>query len=1652
MNLRSLTTRLLIVVSAFCAFAFAGDDASFNIMISSSRIYAPGDPETSVEYSGNALGSGTIYLRAFRIPDPVDFFLAQKDPHAPTLTALTPPNTFDMLRMGAQKAGRDVRYAARNVMPADARRAIRDVADLNGTKAAKDAKAAPAPPVKSSSPLPVDDLPKGAEGYQIAESWEYQVKPKSPSDDNWSYGAIPVPVRQKGVYLIEARIRGKRSITTLVISEYGMVVKQTNTQLLAFVVNSRTGEKTGDFPLTIARAGEKIAEESTDGDGILTADLPPMAKPQAEDGEEDEWRWHYQQMLVVGEKDGNFVISDPYYYQSEDGANRKVYLHTDRPVYRPAQTVYYRGILRNVKTDGTYLNPNGTDTVTIEVQDARNDVVRRDTFRLSEMGTFNGQLTLGDEPSLGTYSIRVSKPGASEYAGDWFNFAVEEYKKPEYKVVVTTDRQHYTRGDVISASVKADYFFGSPVANADVEYFVYRARYYRPWWRGSAWAYLYEEDDDDFSVYRMEMVKSDTGRLNSDGTFAISYRTGDTASQDYIYRIQANVVDNSRRTIAGAKSVEVTRGEFYISTNTDKYVYRPGDDAKVNVTMATFEGDKPVATPFNVEVVRTWWEKTTTTSPTEGPKDTYVRKSERVWSGAGSTGSDGKGSVSYKAQRAGFFEVRIAARDTRGTEITESSYIYTADPGYADWYREGSSDVQIIPDKPAYKPGETMSAMIVMPASNLDALITVEGATLYSHQVQRLNATSAIVQVPIEERHAPSIYLSAAAIVNGELYSESQHVAVVPEGKVLTLEITTDKEIYRPGEKGTVTVRALDEGGSPVSNVDVGLGVVDEAVYSIRPDATPDIQRYFYGNRWNDVSTSSSLNFSFYGETSRIDKDASDALYGAARGMRDSLENRSLGSLRNSRSDRSLAFGDVKGDMFLQPVVRKNFKDMMLWAPSVRTGADGTAKLDLNFPDNLTTWRITARGVTANTAVGQGISRVIARKNLLVRMETPRFLIQGDELLIATTVHNYLSSAKQTKVELSGTNLTMAERERTVTIPANGEQRIDWRVTAPSSGTATLTVKALTNEESDAMELPVPVLPRGMQLATGTTIELEGTGTRPINLQLPDGADPSTSELYVTLSPSLAGSMLGALDSLIGYPYGCVEQTMSRFLPTLVVADALNKLGLPFDTKKRTEIPKIAARSLSRLYGMQHDDGGWGWWSNDQTDAFMTSYVLYGMAIARQNGYPVVEDRYTNGIAALRRYFETGSFNPDVNVVVPAVNRGAKPAKPTIDPTTEAYGLFVLSTIERDKPQRFLTDRIAALARRDTITDYARALLALASSYQGMKSQALGIVNRLETTVTSGDAYAYWQPKKRAYYWQYDGVEATAYAVKAIIELKGATPITEKAIRWLMTQKQGETWHNTRQTAMVIYSLVDYMKASGETSPDYSVTVKVNGQQVLSRQMTRADIFQPEQRVRVDAPLHAGANAITIEKSGAGRLYSSARMIYYATGAALKPSSSGFRVSREYYTLRKTRRGDAYVYTKQPLAGSVKSGDEIFVKVRVTPDSYYEYVMLEDPLPAGCEVVANTTGYTIAGEREYDEAARNAADYGRWWWWYADRSVRDEKVTFFARWMTAQPYEFTYVMRAQIPGTYSVMPSVGALMYYPEVRGNGGALTLTITE
>ncbi len=736
-------------------------------------------------------------------------------------------------------------------------------------------------------------------------------------------------------------------------------------------------------------------------------------------------------------------------------------------------------------------------------------------------------------------------------------------------------------------------------------------------------------------------------------------------------------------------------------------------------------------------------------------------------------------------------------------------------------------------------------------------------------------------------------------------------------------------------------------------------------------------------------------------------------------------------------------------EKFITAQVRSDFRDAILWEPTVVTNAAGIARVKIKYPDNLTTWRSTVRVVTTETKVGQNISKTITRKDLIVRMEVPRYLRQKDEVTISTIVHNYLSEEKLTKISFKAKNASVVKsfintkgyeneagnqnkksntNEWRIKIPKNSEIRIDWVINVKNpTHEIVLTAEALTNEESDAVEMKIPVEPYGVEMVESDIASTSDySDVIEKTILIPKNIDVRNVKLTLTTSPSLAATILGALDDLIGYPYGCVEQTMSRFLPTILVANVFHDLNAPLKEgtrHRRAELPKMVSAGLKRLYDFQHNDGGWGWWTNDKTHPFMTAYVVYGLALTKKAGYQVDKTIFERGIENLKSQLKSTN---------------------DLDDDTRAYMIYSLA-FANDEMQKFdydLFDKEFLSLSKNKENSYINALLAIASKKYNRKEFASISTNALlKTAIREGNSI-YWSGEDWKYRWQEDKVQTTALSVRALLGNTDQTELIEKAVRWLLLQRRGTSWSSTKQTAMVIFALTDYLKTSKELDPNFSAAITINDEPVLNKFFTKENLFEKESKIVVDSKyLKSGENRIKIVKHGEGKLYYSSQTKYYSEEKLDDPITNVFEIERSYYFIKREKEGDSFIHRLTKFTGKANPGDEIFVRVKVKSKNSQEFFMLENPIPPGCEVVKENpplADYFIQNEINYRD---RIIEPPYWRWTYADKEVRDEKVAFFVTNLNKGEIEFTYILRAQIPGKYNVMPSIASLMYYPEVRG-----------
>ena len=1562
MRMRVLSLLAVCLVSVALARA---DDRSVSFNVSTSKTFAPGEQPKIHLYTHNV---DALEFRIYRVDDPVKFIENLRELHSfgPEAGLLDKERIDErtwLERFHDWKASLwgSIRDFFRNQFSHRARQSMRDrqSAITRGSRIVSEAEFAQIPILNQS---------------QLVARWRQLVPATYVSDSN----DLAVPKLGAGLYLLEATDGRFKAYTLVMVTQMALVTRITSGTIVAYVVDRVTGEPVAGAKVDVG-FGQKLGSTATT-DASGTAQLAIAVDKSAQD---DFW--------VVAGKGTEFAASTPGGWALTMSASGKYagYVFTERPVYRPTHTVHWKAILREHNGNSLAL-PKPGSSVHVTISDENDKAVFEKQMPLSAAGEVTGDFELLKDAALGYYSVRVGGSLEDAVSG---GFHVEDYRKPEYRVQVTASKKRVLEGATMPVTIDSRYFFGEPVANATVKYRTYNERHY--WWGEEADDSSDESDSGDADAdsqasYAGDEQEEKTGKLNKDGTMVIQVPTrvdsqGD-AHPDMDYTVEAGVTDAANREITGRGRFLATYSTFRVHVEPVSYAVHSGDVAKFRVKTMDYD-DKPVSTHVRVQLIFRHYDRSKTQTTTGAAVDvTTDANGEAV--GVVPVGKPQYSSAELTA---------TASAVQLGTpNPVDESYLWIMGAGEVGW-ENSTETTQIVADKKTYAPGDIAHLSIVSESSDFYALVIAQGAAIQKREVMHTDGKTLAFDVPITDDSQPNITVDALFIKENTLYQATKTLKVPPVQKQLQVQITPAKDLFQPQQSATYDVVTRDFAGKPVS-ANLSFGVVDEAIYSLYPESSGDMVKQLYPQRYAESQVDTSLDYYFSGEA----------------GVKSPML-----AMRNARYRPQLA--QVKPGNEDKPRVRKAFPDTAFWAPNVHTDANGHANVSLVFPDSLTTWRATVHAITAESQAGSAISRVLVRKNVLVRMGTPRFMLKGDEITLPVIVHNYLDSAKQATLSLKVEGLeTVSGTQQSVAVPSKGEATVLWRLRASQVGTAKLTALAITDAESDALELSFPVEPAGVAKTLAQTgVVTPAAAQATANIAYPADTDAAAHSLRVEVSSSIAGSLFSALDYLTSYPYGCTEQTMSSYLPNVIVAETLSRLKVSGHVDEADLRAKMQA-GLERLKDYQHEDGGWGWWKEDDSRVYMTAYVIGG--IGQGEGFvPLAVDQRAmknQGMEYLRKQLAQ---------------------HPRMRPELRAAAVYAMAEAG-DKHLGAALD--AQYSRRKDLQPEALAMTGLAMRLVH-DARASEIATLLASeAVHQGDLVSWKGSYAPLLDSEYDNQsEATAYAVRLLAKINPNDPLLAGAAQWLMLQRNGGVWwDSTEQTAMVLFGLVDYLAASHELESDFTVDVLVNGHSAGERHFTAADAASGASlAINVDAAqLQPGGNSVqVVRRSGSGRIYWSARGRYYSTEKKdFQAGTMSLNLTRDYYKLQPEQKNGKVVYTLEPLSGTAQVGDVLAVHEAIN-GSPMRYLLLEDPIPAGVEFVQSEDSYPLDHRP------------GGWYSWFTRREFHDDHAAFFASDFTGRQ-EIFYLIRVVNPGTFQISPARVEPMYQQGVQATSDALQLQV--
>lgn len=1288
-------------------------------------------------------------------------------------------------------------------------------------------------------------------------------------------------------------------------------------------------------------------------------------------------------------------------------------LFTERGVYRPGEVVSLKGVVRRLK-DGDWapLGSEDPKRLLLRLSDARGAEVLRTTVTVSERSSFDFAWTLREEAPTGWWRVAVTEddPTAGalvqaveegEGGGDGeeeapptadpsegrlalsHGFRVEAFKPASFEVKVFPGADAYVAGDTYTATVEGWYLFGAPMsgAPADWKLRLEPGSFAPPGFEG----FSFSAPSDESGL----MLGGASGALDERGRLALRVPTAPGRRRTMVAVLEAGAVSPERQRLFGRATTVFHPSSAYAGVRLPRLFLDKGKSLDAQVVAVAPDGAWAPGLSGTVELTRHDWLSVRRAGVAgrlewvSEPRVTVV--STAAWTSAASTFT-----WTLSPSEPGEYRVRAVVRDAAGREAQAQASFYVIGSGESWWERPDHDLVELVPEKASYKPGETARILVKSPYKRAKALVTVERETVLSRSVVTVEGGASFISVKLPEKAVPNVFVGVMLVRgrlekarwadDGDDLSKPEakfgyaQLAVDPGGRKLAVSIKPERQMYRPGERVTARLEVSGDGGP--REAEVTVFAVDEGVLALTAYATPDPFSAFYGPR--------------------------PLLIGTIDSRPHVIGQRSYGEKGRNRGG-----GGGLGREFEGVDLRSRFVPTAFWAPSVRTGPDGKATVSFELPGNLSRFRLMAVAHEGKR-FGSGESRLTSSKPLMLRTSLPRLARLGDRFEGGGVVHNYTNDGATVTLalELAGDAVRYdGEARRELFVPAGGAVETVWPMRAESTGTVKVRLRALAGAEKDGLEWPLPVTTRERVETAATSGVADEKEVEA--LELPSDEAARAGGLKATWSSTAMAGLQGGAKFLLEYPYGCLEQRLSRALPVVVGADLVAAFGLG----DLGELKAKAQEVFDKLPQFQHPSGGYGYWPSPWLpDPYLTAYALEVSSLAAREGYRVPEASvarardWLKGALAERRQF-------------------AYPYGEAEEYAWRAYAVQVLAMRGESLPgyAQQLFDR------RDQLPYLAKAHLLKAERLLGADFQRRTLAGELLSQARVAPRSLHFEePAETRMPWVHEStVKTTALALQALLETQGGFAGDEKAVGWLVGERKTKgRWRTTQENSAALWSLQDFYRRYEKDAPDFTATLSKEGGPELWRERFAGRSLSASTRGFSHAEVFGGGAAARLAflKEGVGRLYYSLALSY-APASYKEPKWEGLEIERSV----------------RPLQGEgLKAGRRAVVTITVRTKQDRTFVAVEDPLPAGLEIVDPT--FAVEG-REDARALAEQGERGSYWGTFHRSEKYDDRIVLFADFLTAGEHRYSYLVQATTPGRYHAPAAWAEMMYEPEVFG-----------
>jgi uncharacterized protein YfaS (alpha-2-macroglobulin family) len=1432
----------------------------------------------------------------------------------------------------------------------------------------------------------------------------------------------------------------------LQVSHIGLDAMVDNSNITTWATDLRNGAPLQNISISADSAMQSVVTGET---GLVTFSIPNGAT-----------------YLTASSGEDTAILPRSLNYWGDDSWNAypvsdelRWYVVDDRQMYKPGEEVHVKGWLRRIggtQTGDIGLVGNDVTAVSYTITEPQGNEINHGEAKVNGLGGFDLAFTIPEKTNLGNAQIFFQAGGSlTNLSNTSFghNFQVQEFRRPEFEVTTRNDTPGpYFAGESAVAAVEAKYYAGGALPNAAVTWQVTTspASYSPPNWPDftfGTWIPWWVFDSNP-GVLNTN-VQTFTGVTDATGShyLKVNFQKDSTARPSSI-SAQATVMDVNRQAWTSTTNMLVHPASLYVGLKSDRYFVEKGTPLKIDMIVSDLDGNAVEDRMINAQAARLEWKYRNNRWMEE---EVDIQKCDMASQKKAVT-------CTFETPVGGSYRISAVVTDEKGRKNRTELTRWVSGGKQPPARKVEEEAATLIPDKEKYQPGDTARILVQTPFSPAEGVLTISRSGIISTEYFRIEKDTTTLEIPISETYIPNLNIqveltgSAPRLdTNGEAIPNvpdrpayatgSLNLKVPPFIRTLNLTAVPAEKELEPGKETQVNVELKDNAGNPISNAEVSVIVVDEAILALTNYNLADPVSLFYSDRSSGYSSLYSRASIILADPLALAQNASQEMQ--AKGMVAEDMARSAGAMPTMMMAMPAAAPMMEkaaapGAPQTQAIrIRSDFNPLAAFSPSVMTDASGKASVTVKLPDNLTRYRVMAVAVSGDgKKFGSAESNLTARLPLMVRPSAPRFLNFGDEFELPVVLQNQTDTDLTVDVAVRATNLDFtAGRGKRITVPARDRLEVRFPAKTKSAGQVMFQAAAISGNYADAATISLPVYTPATTEGFATYGVLdEGTTYQPV--MSPTGVFPQFGGLEVTTSSTALQSLTDAVMYLVSYPFECTEQLSSRILGVASLRDVLTAFKAK-DLPTPEAMESAVQRDITRLQGMQNGDGGFPYWRRgEESVPFNTIHVAHALQRAKLKGFDVPSEMQQNLLVYLQQ----------IENHYPAYY------SQRTRQNLSAYALYVRDLMG-DKDENKAANLIKQVGLENLDLDaigWLWDVLIDSPTHSDQLDSIRKLVNN-RVVETAGAANFTTNYDDQNYLLLGSNRRTDAILLEALMLDNPQSDLIPKIVNGLLAHREKGRWGSTQENVFVLLALDKYFNTFEAQTPEFVANIWLGdqyaGSHTYSGYSTEYQKSSVPMSYLMDAVPSGETRDLVISKQGTGRLYYRLGLDYAPTDLTLKPMDMGFVVERRYEAVD----NPDDVHLDENGIWHVKAGAKVKVHLTMVADNRRYHVALSDPLPAGLEIVNPELSVT-GGEGQ--TTGTQVPRYG-WWWhwnWFDHQNFRDERAEVFTSLLWDGVYEYSYIARATTPGQYVVPPTKAEEMYSPEVFGRSGSDRVVVEQ